>query len=67
MKFTLEFNMDNDDFVTPDTASKENEINREAVMRVLKAVASEVGDYWDGYTVKDINGNTVGKWEILPE
>jgi hypothetical protein len=56
MKFTLEFDMDNAAF---------DEGNDEAP-RILRKLAGTIEDFsaGSGGKIRDINGNTVGHWEV---
>lgn len=67
MQFRVEFHMDNDEFQFPKGAMKA------AIRRALQEVAGAVTVRNDrdlrlvgvGGKVKDVNGNTIGKWEIV--
>jgi len=57
MKFKLQFDMDNEAFG--------NENPEEEVARILSDVAFRVGCIIPNRNIiKDINGNTIGRWDI---
>lgn len=58
MKFTLEFDMDNDAFNPED-----GNVNYAEVSRILEKVAVDV-EWRDIDDIRDINGNTIGHWQI---
>jgi len=65
MRFEMNINMNNAAFkVDSDQAAIAEEINLQEVQRILKKVVDSLGDYVHGDTIKDINGNTVGSWDI---
>ena len=53
MKFRCEFDMDNAAFENPDEAA-----------RLLRKIADRVTIQEDSGNIRDINGNTVGTWEV---
>ena len=55
MKFTLNFNMDNAVF---------DDWNRPEVKRILNRTAERVNDGETEGIVRDINGNTIGQFNI---
>ena len=55
MKFTMEVNMDNAAFED----SPENEL-----ARILSVAAEQVKASYMGRACQDINGNTVGQWNV---
>ena len=66
MRFTLSFDMDGAAFDGGDNAADE-------VMRILHATAAKVDhrmmlgfDLGGGY-VRDMNGNTIGEWEVIDD
>ena len=58
MKFTMEVNMDNAAFED----SPENEL-----ARILSVAAEQVKASYRSRTCQDINGNTVGQWNVEDE
>jgi hypothetical protein len=63
MRFSLSFDMDGAAFDGGDNSVDE-------VCRILHTVAERMdadGVYVADGLVRDINGNTIGKWEVLPE
>jgi hypothetical protein len=66
MRFTISFDLDNDEFQFPKGAMKAG------IRRVLHEVAgavqlkpdTDLRKYGAGGKVADINGNSIGKWEI---
>lgn len=58
MKFKLEFAMDNAVFTTEDVSVEYAEVRR------ILEQASKESELMDSAIIKDINGNTIGKWEI---
>lgn len=61
MKFSMQFDMDNAAFKTEDEPP---EIERAEVAAILRKAAVDIENYWDGMTIKDSNGNSVGNWNI---
>jgi hypothetical protein len=62
MTFTMTVHMDDDAFVTEDGAHYCNEL-----IRLLKNTADQravTGSYPFSANVQDVNGNTVGSWDI---
>lgn len=61
MTFTLTIDCDNDAFAFNDLATE--------LARIVGKVAQDIDDDGIGIdptgTVRDINGNTVGRWEIV--
>lgn len=55
----IEFETDNDAF--------EDSLTSE-VARILREIANKIenGDDLGGGSVKDVNGNTIGSWELTP-
>lgn len=61
----ITINLDNDDFQGLDDS---NQINTEAVTRVLSQVTKEIDNGQKTYEgLRDINGNIVGYYTILDE
>ena len=62
MKFTMDFDMDNDAFIDEDG------ISLDTVAHVIHKVKVKVneGDFHPGHTksILDINGNRIGSWRI---
>jgi hypothetical protein len=62
VKFTLEIELGNDAMQTP-----------EDVTDALEEVVKQIRDrHWDGWTpggesIRDINGNTVGRWSLVED
>ena len=41
--------------------------NDQEVVRILKEVAEKIKNGASGGKIRDINGNTVGSWEVIDE
>jgi hypothetical protein len=56
-RFTMSFDMENDAFHDPDGSYGDE------VARILRDVAAKVSTQ-SGGKIRDVNGNTVGKWAV---
>ena len=56
MKFTVDINLDNDAY--------HNQYIQHELIDNLKEIIAKLEDAIDWGTIKDSNGNTVGKWVI---
>ena len=65
MKFTLEFDMDNDAF-RGDPATEVARILLETAQSVASFEVSISVGVESGYPVRDGNGNTIGRWSVKP-
>lgn len=61
MKFTLNFDMDNAAF-----KNEHDEPELAEIQRILRNVNRSLSDGYHGNIIKDINGNSVGNWNIEP-
>lgn len=56
MRFTAEIEMDNDAFVDGGYGPE--------LTRILRVIAEQINQDDQGRIIRDINGNTVGSWQI---
>jgi len=59
MKITIEINTDN--------AAFEDSSKTEETGRIVATIASKIQCGLDSGNCKDINGNTVGQWELIDD
>jgi len=55
----IEFKTDNDAFA--------NDNDEWEIARILQLIARQIQDGYDNDKIRDINGNTIGSWEITEE
>ena len=66
MKFELSFEMDNDAFKLDSGQTDNPDINTVEVARILTRVIVQLEEGYHDHGIKDIDGNTVGKWFFQP-